>query len=276
MEYIETTQEETTEPVIYMINCINEDYEDATDELQDMGLYVETQFRFDDNVEKDKVCEQSVEAGRVVRKGDTVILYVSKGSEKSPYEYSQKVVVSASSGSSNGKLKLYTWAEGDWQEEFSCTAKVGKEGISSSYGEGIYATPKGTFKLGYLIAPQNMGNASWPFYKATKNTCVVDDSSSPLYNQIKESTNLPKGTGYDSIGSYILSGGCCGVLFIEHNGNGMSDQNVVKGKGSAITICGIEGSLSGTYGCIDISSSNFYTLMSKLDYSKNPYIELTN
>lgn len=263
-----------TTPKLIMNNYVNTNYATAVAQLEAMEVTVITEFRFDENIEKDLVCEQSIATGTTLKKGDTVTLYVSKGADICPYEYSQKVVVTSSG--SKGTLKLFNWQEGEWKEDFSCTATVGKKGISSNYGEGIAATPKGTFKLGFLIAPQSIGNSDWPLYKATENTCVVDDSDSFLYNQIKEVNNLPSGTHYDRLGATLTNGTCSGLLFIEHNGNGSSRTDVVAGKGSAITICGMNGKLSATYGCIDISSTNFSTLMSKLDYSKNTHIEITN
>lgn len=271
----------TQENIIYddsvtMTNCLNTKYNDAKEKLEGMGLVVKAEYKYDNYYTQDTVCGQSVNAGDSLRKGDTVTLYVSKGPDSNPNNYDQKVVVTASSGSSSGKLRLYNWENGDWKEVFSCSATVGKSGISSNYGEGLSATPKGTFKLGYLIAQNNLGESNWPFYQATGSTCIVDDTSSSLYNQIKEVYNLPSGTGYDQIGKQLTNGNCCGLLFIEHNGNGASSSGVVRGNGSAITICGMNGSLSSTYGCVDIKSSDFYTLMSMLKYSKNPHIELKN
>lgn len=261
---------------VVMINCINSKYADAKKSLEDMGLSVKVEYKFDNYYTQDTVCGQSVNTGDSLSKGDTVTLYVSKGPDKNPDNYDQKVVVSASSGTSSGKLKLYNWENGSWKEAFSCKATVGKSGISSNYGEGISATPKGTFKLGYLISTSNIGQSDWPFYQATQYTCIVDDTSSSLYNQIKEYYNLPAGTGYDQLGKNLTNGNCSGLLFIEHNGNGASSAGVVRGNGSAITICGMNSGISSTYGCIDIKSDDFYTLMANLDYSKNPHIEITN
>ncbi len=274
--YVSEESLQTQYSGVTMINCEYMKYKDAVKELEDMGLKVKTEFEFDEFHEKDTVCSQSMAEGSSMNEGDTVTLYVSKGSAECPYDYSQKVVVSAKGGSSSGKLKLYNWVEGDWKEDFSCSAYVGKYGISSNYGEGVPATPKGTFKLGCLIAPDSFGNSDWPLYQSTSSTCIIDDTSSSLYNMIMEQRAVPAGTHYDLMGDDIANGNCCGYLFIEHNGNGTSNTDVINGNGSAITICGMNTGLSSTYGCVDISSSDFYTLMAALDYSKNPHIELKN
>ena len=62
------------------------------------------------------------------------------------------------------------------------------------------------------------------------------------------------------------------MIFIEHNGDGYTTGDARYG--SAITICGCNAPIRPTYGCIDISASNMNTLLSKLDYSKNPVIEI--
>lgn len=273
------TDPPTEAPKIYMVNCINSDYQEAQQELEALNIKVEIEYEFNNIYQKDRVFKQSVDAGEQLKEGDTVTLVVSKGTDVCPYDYTQKVVVSASKGSSNAKLKLYTWRDGDWDEDFSCSAKVGKEGISSNYGEGISATPQGTFKLGVLIATANKLDSFdidyWPTYTAGDDTCVVDDPDSSMYNIITETDYVPDGTHYDLIGDGLTNGEVSALLFIEHNGDGYSSYDVVPNKGSVITICGVNGSMSATYGCIDISSSDLYTLMSELDYDSNPHIETT-
>ena len=269
--------QQTEAQKVQMIKCIDDNYKDAVKELNDLGLEVETDFEFNNVYAKDQVISQSVDVGVFLNKGDAVTLVVSKGTDVCPYDYSQKVVVSAKNGSSSATLKLYNWKDGEWNEELSCGASVGKQGISSSYGESNSATPLGTFKLGTLIAPSgvvgDINNSMWPTYVANSNTCIIDDSSSYRYNQIVEKRSIPSGTGYDRIGDGLTNGECVAMLFIEHNGDGFSSDGVVAGKGSAITICGMNYLGSSTYGCIDIAASDFYALMSKLDYSKNPHIE---
>jgi len=58
------------------------------------------------------------------------------------------------------------------------------------------------------------------------------------------------------------------------NGSGFSSENVTPGKGSAIGLRGQYGSLSPTYGDVDISYSDMIDLLSRLDATKNPVIEI--
>ncbi|MBR2714866.1 MAG: PASTA domain-containing protein, partial [Ruminococcus sp.] len=250
---------------------------DAIEDLNSNDIEYSVEYEFSSVVAKDIVISHTPSAGETIYKGDEVVLTISKGEDKCPYEYSQKVVVSAPSGSSNATLKLCNWDDGEWVDAFKCSAKVGKDGISNTYGEGIATTPKGEFKLGVIITTDsqlsNIDNSLWPVQPADKNTCIVDDSYSPYYNMIKDIRELPSGTSYDPTGKHLTNGDCSAMMFIEHNGDGYSSDNVIAGSGSAITICAMNYSISATYGCIDISSSDFFTLVSKLDYTKNTHIE---
>jgi L,D-peptidoglycan transpeptidase YkuD (ErfK/YbiS/YcfS/YnhG family) len=87
---------------------------------------------------------------------------------------------------------------------------------------------------------------------------------------------IPSGTGYDNIGDTIVNGDTDKCMYIEHNGDGYSTENVVSGKGSAITICGKTSGIHATAGCVDIASSDFNAMLTMLDYSKNPHIEIVS
>ena len=84
----ETTQEET-EPsttavpttesnIVIMSDESGKKLSDAKSELKKLGLKVETKFEETDSVAEDYVVRQSVEPGRQLNKGDTVMLYVAK------------------------------------------------------------------------------------------------------------------------------------------------------------------------------------------------------
>lgn len=188
--------------------------------------------------------------------------------KKCPYKYEQKVVVAADSGSSVGTMTLYNWTEGKWRKVKGCsfTCTVGKDGISSNYGENISATPKGIWKLGKVLT-EYVQDTNMEQYFVTSNTGIESDISSPNYNTICEG-----GSKLDPSGSNIINGGYNALIFIEHNGDGESAG--VGGKGSAITICGSEQGIKATYGCIDINAGDMLTLLAKLDIEKNPYIEI--
>lgn len=192
-----------------------------------------------------------------------------------PYEYSQKVTVTAHAGSTSGTLTVYNWENGDWTEKFSCGCKLGKNGIGSDYGEGKGVTPMGTFKLGFVMANVNPDNGM-DFKLASSTLGIVDDAESELYNTLVD-TSQAGDVSVDRIGNNIVSGKLKAIIFIEHNGDGSSPEGVTPGKGSVITICGNYSyeEISETAGCIDIDVDDMTTLLSMLDGSLNPYIEIT-
>lgn len=192
-----------------------------------------------------------------------------------PYEYSQKVTVTAHAGSTSGTLTVYNWENGDWTEKFSCGCKLGKNGIGSDYGEGKGVTPMGTFKLGFVMANVNPDNGM-DFKLASSTLGIVDDAESELYNTLVD-TSQTGDVSVDRIGNNIVSGKLKAIIFIEHNGDGSSPEGVTPGKGSVITICGNYSyeEISETAGCIDIDVDDMTTLLSMLDGSLNPYIEIT-
>ena len=111
-----------------------------------------------------------------------------------------------------------------------------------------------------------------PFQQASDSTVIVEDEYSPYYNQIKDLSELPKGTDVDPIGKRLTDGTNNASIFIEHNGNGYSQSGVVSGAGSSITICGMYSDIAPTGGCIDISSSDMLTLLGYLNNSEYPHI----
>lgn len=241
-------------------------YEEALRALNDANTAAGFIYAYSASVPEGFVISQRME-------GDVCILEISKGPMEIP-ENTQKVVVTAASGSSYGELALFNWENGEWIQVFSCEATVGKNGISSNYGEGKKRTPAGEFKLGVALSAKNISNDGWPFYKVTSDTCIVDDSNSVYYNTIRSISNLPSGVSYDPVGK-TLSKSSNVLIYIEHNGDGLSTEGVVAGKGSVITICGKTGTIKPTAGCVDISASNMNKLMSKLDYSRNPVISIS-
>ena len=111
-------------------------------------------------------------------------------------------------------------------------------------------------------------------YRVTKETCVVDDTNSGYYNMIMEKSSIPSGTHYDNIGKGLTNGTTYATIYIEHNGDGFSSQNVVRNKGSAIGVRGQYIALKPNYGDVDISASDMRDLLSRLDASKSPMIEI--
>ena len=274
--YVEVVTTVPTEAVaeFMMVSCEGMEVDSARSYLEGLGLQVALEYEYSDTVLVDRVISQSVTSGNYIAKGETITLVVSKGVEMGPDGYSQKVVVTAKSGSSNGTLKLYNWKDGKWQEQFSCNATLGSQGISSTYGENSTATPKGTFKLGTVFT-DDIIDTEMDVYYTSMYTCIVDDPKSDLYNTITDSDYLPDGTSYEPVGEIIYGGDCNALIFIEHNGDGFTTEGVRKGYGSAITICGVNGTLGKTGGCIDITAENMTSLLALMNENLNPHIEIT-
>jgi len=270
-DYEEPFQEEET---ILMPDCVGMNVENAISKLEELGCYVLVEYQYTEDYDLDDVYQQSIVSGTQLYGGEEVTLLVSLGVDECPYEYSQKVKVTTPYGSSYGTLTLYNWENGDWQEQFSCSVTVGKNGISTNYGEGKGYSPEGIFKLGIALSANSISNDTWPFRQVSSSTCVVDDVDSYYYNTIQNKNDLPSGTSYDSVGRKLTNGTNNILIYIEHNGDGLSPDNVVPGKGSVITLCGCSSSIKPTLGCVDISTYDMNTLISLLDYECNPHIEL--
>ncbi len=268
----ETTTENTTEgeKTCVVPDMTGLEEASAKSELEALNLTVAVKYDISDTVEEGLVITQSVASGTTVVEETQVVLTVSEGNG-CPYEYSQKITVTAASGSTSGTMTLYDWANGDWVPQFSCACVVGKNGIGSNYGEGKGVTPLGTFKLGFVLGTQDPNNGM-VFKQASSSTVIVDDVESSLYNTLVDSSQAD-GLSVDHVGENIVSGKLSCVIFIEHNGNGLTSENVVPGKGSVITICGNNQDISATAGCIDIKASDMASLLTCLDGTKNPYIE---
>ena len=262
----------TAATIAPMPDFVNKNFTSCESQLNTLGVKVKVNYAFNDKVANGYIISQSITKGAEIKHGDTVTIVVSKGPDKCPYDYQQKLRVTAASGSSNATAVLYEWKNGDWKKISSYSATVGSNGIGETR-EGSSTSPKGLFKLGVVLSSENV-NTNLSTYRVTGSTCVVDDMNSSYYNQIMEISEVPSGTHYDNIGKSLVNGATYATIYIEHNGNGFSSNGVTKGKGSAIGLRGQNGSLSATYGDVDISSENMKDLLSKLDPNKKPMIEL--
>ena len=133
--------------------------------------------------------------------------------------------------------------------------------------------PEGLHKLGVILS-YGYVDTNMPVYRITSNTGVVNDPQSPYYNIIMEESDVPSGTSFDRIGRSLANGTTYATIYIEHNGSGLTSTNVIPGNGSAIGVRGQYGTLSATYGDVDISSQDMADLISRLDADKNPMIEI--
>ena len=265
---------ETEPPKILMPNCVGLTHEEAVSAFEAIPCQLSFDLVYSDTVAENYVIEQNLPVDCELTAETQVVITVSKGPDAAPEGYNQKIAVTASAGSSYGTLTLYDWENGQWVSKFMCDATLGSNGISPEYGEGRKRTPEGVYRLGVALTANELSNSGWPAHLVTSDTCVVDDVNSPLYNTIQSIQGLGSGVSYDPIGRTIAQGTCNVCIYIEHNGNGYSSDNVVAGNGSVITICGRNPAIKPTNGCIDISATNMNNLLSMLSYEKNPHIEI--
>ena len=266
-----TSAVKASDTYVKAANVTGKKLAEAKKALEDQGLVVKIVEEQSDTAAKGYVIRQTPSENISLKKGDSVTLYVSKGSAHGPDGYDQKVVVSAESGSSYANLTMYEWKDGKWSKLFSCEATVGKNGgISSDNSESNTLTPKGTFRLGVVLATRPL-DTKMKMYSANAETVICDDTSSPYYNQIGQKSSF--GSYHtDSVGKKLSDGYNNALIFIEHNGNGFSSDNVSKDNSSVITICGCNSSIEPTNGCIDISASDMTALLKLLDENKSPHI----
>ena len=81
--FINTLEKEQIEKVI-MINVVNNNFDEAKQTLENMGLGVENTEEYNDNIEQGKIISQTPNEGEEIEKGTTVKLVVSLG--KKPEE----------------------------------------------------------------------------------------------------------------------------------------------------------------------------------------------
>ena len=172
----ETTQEETEPPttavpttesnIVIMSDESGKKLSDAESELKKLGLKVETKFEETDSVAEDYVIRQSVEPGRQLNKGDTVMLYVAKVPKETKPPTEQ----------SDDDVYLYCCAS-DYVTLRDRPSRTGLEKAKISTRESVkYISSTGDFyfvsygdKIGYVLkeffsenknAPLNYGNGN--------------------------------------------------------------------------------------------------------------------
>lgn len=186
-----------------------------------------------------------------------------------PESYEQKVEV-ISSGTT-ATLTLYEWQNGKWKSLMTTNATVGQNGVGINYGEGEKITPQGTFDLGFCYG-LSKPDTKLEFTKLEYGSIFVCDSSSKYYNCLTSMEHFNGANIENTYAQFAEQNKYNYNIFIEHNGDGKTPNSATPGKGSVITICGYNGTLKPTWGCIDITTTAMTELLSYLDSSKNPVI----
>lgn len=268
------TEEKTTKAEkIYVPNVTDMKESDAKETLADEGFDVDIEYQYSDDVDKNRVISQSPKGGDKAEKGETVTIVVSEGTESkpSPEYYSQKIEVETSG--TYATMELFQWNGKEWESLFyTANVRIGENGASYSYGEGMKVTPKGTFDIGFcygLTQPET----GLRFKQVTSRSVFVDDPDSQYYNMLVDRYALSGDVSYENTyDQFAVNNYYSTCIFIEHNGDGETVGTASPNMGSVITICGKNGNLNPTFGCIDITTNDMYYLLRYLDEEKHPVI----
>lgn len=184
---------------------------DARNELTGLGLKVETHYETSKNIAKGYIIRQSIEEGRSLNKGDTVMLYVSKGKSKS------------SGTSTSNASKTYYCCASDYATLRDRASRTGKEVCKiysresvdyiSKSGDFYFVSYKGT--TGYVLkqffsknknAPLNYGSGNAPLKKNDTLYCKASDYATLRSSASRNSAEITRVYSREEV-SYISSKG---------------------------------------------------------------------
>ena len=193
--------------------------------------------------------------------------------EKVPtYKYCEQFLLAECDGT-DAVITLYEKDGNGWVERMSVDAKIGKNGLTYDKHEGDGCTPAGEFALTFYCGMYDT-KSNLDFRFIYDDTVWVDDEDSYYYNTIQSSEDYYK--DWDSAepmyDSYFKNSRHNFCINIDANGDGLTPGDAVPGKGSVITLCGKNATLTATHGCIDISDADMNELLGYLDSGKNPEI----
>ena len=158
-------------------------------------------------------------------------------------------------GGSYATLTLHTKQNGIWTENLSCSARVGKNGISSNKKEGDGKTPTGIYSFGQAFGIASNPGTSRNWLTVNSNHYWVDDINSSYYNRLVDASQT--GIQWNSA-EHLVSYPIAYKYAIAVNYN----TACTPGAGSAIFLhCSTGGS---TAGCISVSQSNMIQILRNL------------
>ena len=141
--------------------------------------------------------------------------------------------------------------------DYRIKCSIGKRGIKKKRTEGDKSTPKGIFKIKYLLYRKDRLSGirtKLKKYSIKKNMGWCDDVNSKKYNKL---IILPSNLKHEKL--YIKDHIYDLVIVINYNMN-----PTVKNKGSAIFLHIAKKNYSPTKGCVAISKKNMIILLKNL------------
>ena len=158
-------------------------------------------------------------------------------------------------GGSYATLTLHTKRNGIWSETLSCSARVGKNGITESKREGDGKTPTGIYSFGQAFGVAKNPGTPRGWLQVNNNHYWVDDVNSPYYNKLVDASQT--GIQWNSA-EHLIGYPTAYKYAIAVNYN----TACTPGAGSAIFLhCSGSGP---TAGCISVSQSNMVKILQNL------------
>ena len=155
-------------------------------------------------------------------------------------------------GGSYATLTVHTKHNGVWTETLSCSARVGRNGITGNKREGDGKTPRGIYSFGQAFGVAGNPGTSRRWLQVNNNHYWVDDVHSAYYNKLVDASQ----TGIQwSSAEHLISYPTAYRYAIALNYN----TACTPGAGSAIFLhCSTGGA---TAGCISVSQSDMIRIL---------------
>ena len=99
-----------------------------------------------------------------------------------------QAVIVVGEGGGKATLTLHTKVNGVWVQQLSCSANVGRNGITSSKKEGDGKTPAGIYSFGQAFGTAGDPGSTRSWLQVNSNHYWVDDSTSQYYNQLVDAS----------------------------------------------------------------------------------------
>jgi L,D-peptidoglycan transpeptidase YkuD (ErfK/YbiS/YcfS/YnhG family) len=143
-------------------------------------------------------------------------------------------------------------------DNYKLRCAIGKRGITDNKKEGDKKTPKGTFRLKYILFRKDKISklkSSLKIKKITKNIGWCDDSNSKYYNKL---VKLPFNGGVEKL--WLKQNIYDVVVVLDYN-----LKPVIKNKGSAIFLHLAKKNYLPTKGCVAVSKKHMMLMISKIN-----------
>ncbi len=222
-----------------------------------------------DNTANTKISSNSSKENSTNKKGSTVSAGSSSNSSSnsgvnqsfvanmSISRQTTQAITVVGNGGSYATLTLHTKRNGIWTETLNCSARVGKNGITSNKREGDGKTPTGIYSFGQAFGIASNPGISRNWLTVNSNHYWVDDVNSSYYNRLVDASQT--GIQWNSA-EHLVSYSTAYKYAIAINYN----TACIPDAGSAIFLhCSTGGS---TVGCISVSQSNMIQILRNLQY----------